>query len=68
MNIIGGGFGDSLTVVRVVHASRNSGGTYTCNVTNDVISVKADFVLHVHGEFKGNKSYSTNTCRYRSGA
>ena len=68
VNIIGGGFGHSLTVVHVLHASRNSGGTYTCNVTNDVISVKADFVLHIHGEFKGNKNYSTNTCWCRSRA
>ena len=59
VNIIGGGFGDSLTVVHVLHASRNSEGTYTCNVTDNVISVKADFVLHVHGECKGDKNYNT---------
>lgn len=50
VNIIGGGFGDSLTVVHVVNASKNNGGKYTCNVTNDDISVMADFDLHVYGE------------------
>ena len=50
VNIIGGAFGHSLTVIHMASASRNSGGTYTCIVTNSVKSFEADFVLRILGE------------------
>ena len=51
VNIIGGAYKDSFTAIQVAHVSRNSGGTYTCNVTNSAKSVKVDIVLRILGEF-----------------
>ena len=64
VNIIGGAYGDSLTVIHIAHASHNNGGTYSCIVTNSAKSFKADFVLYILGEI--NNDYHTCVCAYIS--
>ena len=50
INIIGGAVGDSSVAVRVASVGENSGGTYTCNVTNIVDSVEASFTVLILGK------------------
>ena len=45
INIIGGGVGNSSVAIRVASVGWNSGGTYTCIVTNIVDSVKISFTV-----------------------
>ena len=45
INIIGGGVGDSSVAVHVASVGWDSGGTYTCSVTNAVDSVEASFTI-----------------------
>ena len=45
INIIGGIVGDSSVAVHVASVGRDSGGTYTCSVTNVVDSVEASFTI-----------------------
>ena len=48
VNIIGGAYGDSLTVIHIAHASQRNGGTYYCIVANSAKS----FILRILGELK----------------
>ena len=45
INIIGGILGDSSVAVHVASVGRDSGGTYTCSVTNVIDSVEASFTI-----------------------